>query len=293
MAVAADKEGQSRVAAFRKALRELGWNEGKDLQIVDRWTAGEAGLRQKYAAEIVGLAPNVILVNGLLPLKALLEPTRSIPIVFVQVSDPVGSGFVPSMARPGGHITGFTHFESATAGKWLELLKELAPNVRRVAVMCAPQDPAFPGYLEAIENVAPLHGVHAIASGVSDAGDAERHLRELAREPNGGIIVLPSPTTTVHRQHIIANAALHRLPAIYLGGSSPTKGALFRMESTMSISIVEPLHTWSNSQGFERWGSAGPVTHQISSSSLNLKTAKALSITIPQSILLRANEAIE
>jgi putative tryptophan/tyrosine transport system substrate-binding protein len=182
MAVAADQEGQSRVAAFRKALQQIGWSEGRDLRIIDRWTAGEAGLRHKYAAELVGLAPDVILVNGLLPLKALLEQTRSIPVVFVQVSDPVGSGFVPNMARPGGHITGFTHFESPVAGKWLELLKELAPSVRRVAVMCAPQDPAFPGYLRAMEAVAPLHGVQVIPSGVSDERDVERQLNELTRE---------------------------------------------------------------------------------------------------------------
>jgi ABC-type uncharacterized transport system substrate-binding protein len=222
-----DAEGQTRVAAFRKGLQELGWTEGRNVKFDTRWTAGDPALMRRYAAELVGLAPEVIMNGGLPTLVAMQHETRTIPIVFAQVLDPVGAGFVESLARPGGNITGFVSFEYSMASKWLETLKLIAPQIVRIAAIRDLASPSEMGMLGAIQAVMPAFAMPFVAVGGRDAAEFERGIEEFAREPNGGLIILPSPNTLVHRRAIMALAARRRLPAIYpYGFFAPRGGAL-------------------------------------------------------------------
>ena len=211
-----DPEGQARVAALRRGLQELGWIEGRNLRIEYRWAAGDASRMKPLAAELVSLAPEVIVSSGAPTLIALQQETRAIPLVFGQIVDPVAAGFVESLSRPGGNITGFSSFEYAMGGKWLEALKEITPNLVRVAVVRDPTSGVGAiGMLGAIQAVMPTFSMQLTIAGGRDAVEFERAIDTFAKEPNGGLIVLPAPNTIRHRHAIIASAARHRLPAIY------------------------------------------------------------------------------
>ena len=209
-----DPEGQARVAAFRQGLQQLGWTGGHDVQIETRWATSNIEAR-KHAAELVALAPDLILATGSPTVAALQQATRSVPIVFVNVADPVGAGFVDGLARPGGNITGFALYEYSMSGKFLELLKEIAPRVTRVAVLRDPAIAAGSGQLGVIQALAPSFGVELTPIGVREPGEIERGISAIAHGPNGGVIVTGSPLAVIHRELIIALAARHRLPAVY------------------------------------------------------------------------------
>ena len=214
-AAADDPEAQARIAAFLQGLQQLGWTDGRNVRIDYRWGAGNADNIRKYAAELVALAPDVILATGSAAMGPLLQATRTVPIVFVIVADPVGAGFVESLARPGGNATGFMQFEYSLSGKWLELLKQIAPGVTRAAVLRDPAIAAGIGQFGAIQSVAPSLGVEVSPINVRDAGEIERAVAAFARAANGGLIVTASALSTVHRELIIALAARHKLPAVY------------------------------------------------------------------------------
>ena len=204
----------------------MGWSDGRNLQIDYRWGAGDADRMRKYAAELVALAPDVILASGTATVAPLLQATRTVPIVFVQVADPVGAGFVDSLARPGGNATGFIIFEYGMSGKWLELLKEIAPGVTRAAVLRDPAIPAGIGQFGAIQAVAPSLGVEVSPINVRDAGEIERAIAAFARSSNGGLIVTASALAVVHRDLIVTLAARHKLPAVYSERLYVTGGGL-------------------------------------------------------------------
>jgi ABC-type uncharacterized transport system substrate-binding protein len=288
-----DVEGQTRVAAFRKGLQDLGWTEGRNVKFDTRWTAGDPARMQRYAAELVGLAPEVIMNGGLPTLVAMQQETRSIPIVFAQVLDPVGAGFVESLARPGGNVTGFVSFEYSMAGKWLETLKLIAPNIVRIAAIRDLASPSEMGMLGAIQAVMPAFAMPFIAVGGRDAAEFERAIEEFAREPNGGLIILPSPNTLVHRRAIMALAARRRLPAIYPYGFFAREGGL------LSYGIV-PSDNFRRAAAYVdrilKGANPGELPVQVPTKFelvINLKTAKELGLTVPATLLARADEVIE
>jgi putative tryptophan/tyrosine transport system substrate-binding protein len=213
--IADDAEGQARLAALLQGLQQLGWTDGRNVRIDTRWAAGDADRGRKYAAELVALAPDVILAAGTAAVGPLLQATRTVPIVFVIVLDPVGAGFVDSLARPGGNATGFINFEYSIGAKWLELLKEIAPGVTRAAVLRDPAITAGIGQFGAIQSMAPSLGVEVSPVNVRDAGEIERAVVAFARSTNGGLIVTGSALAVVHRDLIITLAARHKLPAVY------------------------------------------------------------------------------
>src|SRR6266700_6565629 len=210
-----DSEGQARSAAFLQGLQQLGWTDGRNVRIDTRWAAGDADRGRKYASELVALAPDVILASGGSVAGRLLQVTRTVPIVFTQTPDPVGAGFVATLARPGGNATGFTQFEYGISAKWLELLKQIAPRVTRAAVLRDSTNPAGIGQFGAIQSVAPSFGVEVSPVNVHDASEIERDVTAFAHASNGGLIVLSNALAIVHRDLIITLAARHRLPAVY------------------------------------------------------------------------------
>jgi putative ABC transport system substrate-binding protein len=210
-----DPESQARIAAFREGLGKLGWTEGRNVQIEYRWIAGDPDRARAYAAELVKLNPDVIFAATAPSLAPLQRETRSVPIVFAQVADPVGGGFVASLARPGGNITGFAQFEYAIGAKWLELLKQIAPQVARVAIVYDPANPEATEYLPPIEAAARSLGVEVSISAVSSVAEIERAIEQFTLKPNGGLIPLPSPLMAVHRELIISLAMRHHLPNVY------------------------------------------------------------------------------
>src|SRR5450759_2951284 len=214
MSLAADdRQGQARLAAFVQRLRELGWTDGRNVRIDTRWAAGNANDARKYAAELVALAPDVILVSGGSHVGTVLQATRIVPIVFTLTPDPVGAGFVDSLARPGGNVTGFINYEYSISGKWLELLKEIAPRVTRAAVLRDPATPQGIGQFGAIQSVAPSLGLEVSPVNVRDAGEIERAVAAFARGSNGGLILTGSGLAIVHRDLIVTLAARYKLPA--------------------------------------------------------------------------------
>jgi putative ABC transport system substrate-binding protein len=291
--VADDPEEKARIATFLQTLQQLGWAEDRNMRIEYRWGAGNPDIIRKYAAELVALAPDVILSTGAATVGPLLQVTRTVPIVFAQVPDPVGAGFVDSLSRPGGNATGFTGFEYGISGKWLELLKEIAPNVTRVAVIRDASLTSGTGQFAAIQSAAPSFRVELRPVGVSDAGEIERALSTFAREPNGGLIVTASALAVVHRSLIITLAARHKLPAVYwlrsmvaeggLTSYGPDNGDLYRRAAGYVDRILKgekpadlPVQA--------------PTKYELV---INLKTAKALGIELPASVLARADEVIE
>jgi putative ABC transport system substrate-binding protein len=288
-----DPEGQTRVAAFRKGLQDLGWTDGRNVKFDIRWTAGDPARMRRYAAELVGLAPEVIMNGGLPTLVAMQQETRTIPIVFAQVLDPVGAGFVESLAQPGGNITGFISFEYSMAGKWLETLKLMAPHIVRIGAVRDLASPSEMGMLGAIQAVIPAFAMQFIAVGGRDAADFERGIGQFAREPNGGLIILPSPNTLVHRRAIMALAARYRLPAIYPYGFFAREGGL------LSYGIV-PADNFRRAAAYVdrilKGANPGELPVQVPTKFelvLNLKTAKSLSLEIPPKLLATADEIIE
>jgi putative ABC transport system substrate-binding protein len=288
-----DPEAQDRIAAFEQGLRQLGWTDGGNLQIDYRRGAGESDPTRKYAAELVALAPDVILASGGSVVGALLQATRTVPIVFTQTPDPVAAGFVSSLARPGGNATGFTTAEYGISGKWLELLKEIAPAVTRVAVLRDPSIPAGIGQFASIQSVAPSFGIELSPVDVRDAGEMERAVTAFARGSNSGLIVTSSGSAAVHRELIIALAARYRLPAVYNYRYFATGGGLISYGP-------DPIDQFRHAAGYvdrilkgEKPGDLpvqAPTKYELA---INLKTAKALGLDVPPTLLARADELIE
>ena len=221
-----DAEYQARMAAFLQGLQQLGWSDGRNVRIDIRYAAGDANLTRKYAAELIALAPDVILAPGSTTVGPLLQATRTVPIVFATILDPVGAGFVDSLARPGGNATGFIAFEYGLSGKWLELLKQIAPSLTRVAILRDPATAAGIGQFAAIQSVAPSFGVELRPIDVREAGEIERAVTAFARSSNGGLIVTAGSGSAIHGNLIITLAARHKLPAVYSDRHFVTGGGL-------------------------------------------------------------------
>jgi putative tryptophan/tyrosine transport system substrate-binding protein len=286
-----DAEGQVRLAAFLQGLQETGWAVGRNVQIDLRWGAANNELYRKYAAELVALAPDVVLASATPSVQALQHANRTVPIVFAMVGDPVGTGLAASLARPGGSTTGFTPMEFGFGAKWVELLKEIAPRVTRVAVL---RDLTIgPAQLSAIQAVAPSFGVELSAVGVGDVGEIERSVAAFAHSSNGGLVVTASTLAGVHRDLITMLAARHRLPAVYPFRYFVTVGGLISYGAN-------PLDQYRRAAGYVDRILRGekpadlpvqaPTKYELV---INLKTAKALGIEIPSSVLARADEVIE
>ena len=288
-----DTEGQARLAAFHQGLQQLGWTVSRNVQIEYRWGAGDADRIRKLAAELVELAPDVILSAGSPSVAALQQTTRTVPVVFVGVVDPVSSGVVDSLAQPGGNITGFHVYEYSIAGKWLALLKEIAPNVTRAAVIRDAALTAGGGQLGVIQAVAPSVGAEVIPISVRDAGEIERAITAFARSTNGGIIVTGSTLAGFHRDLIVTLAARHKLPAVYyaryfvVGGGLISYGPDFVDQYRQAAGYVDRILKGEKPADLPV---QAPNKYELA---INLKTAKALGLSVPQSLLARADEVIE
>jgi len=293
MAGADDQEPQARLAVFLQALQQLGWTDGRNVRIEYRWAAGNANDIRKYAAELAALAPDVILAGGGAVVPLLQQATRTVPIVFTQTPDPVGAGFVDSLARPGGNATGFMALEYGVGAKWLELLKEIAPGVTRVAVIRDAAISAGLGFFGAIQAVAPSFGVELSPVSVRDADEIERAVAAFARSANGGLIVTGSALANFYSDLIIALAARHKLPAVYFNRVSVTRGGLISYGADV---IDQYRHAAGYVDRILRGEKPADLPVQAPTKfemALNLKTAKALGLTIPPTLLARADEVIE
>jgi putative ABC transport system substrate-binding protein len=288
-----DPEGEPRVRAFVDGLQQLGWTDGHNVRIDIRW-AGNPADSGKYAAELVALAPDAIFASSSVNVAALQRITRSVPIVFASVIDPVGAGFVASLARPGGNTTGFSAFEYSLSGKWLELLKELAPNLTRAAVLRDPSLAAGIGQFAAIQALAsPSLGVELIPIDARDPTEMERAITAFAREPNGGLILTGSQGVANHRNRIIALALQHRLPSVYAFRYYPASGGLASYGPD-----INDVHRRAAAYVDRVLKGEKPADLPVQAPTkyelvINLKTAKALGITVPQTVLGRADEVIE
>ena len=287
-----DPEGQTRITAFRQELKELGWSD-RNVHIDYRWSAGDAERIRTYAAELVALKPDMIVAQGGSVLEPLLQITRTVPIIFVEVIDPVGGGFVNSLARPGGNTTGFSLFDYSIGGKWLEFLKQVAPSVKLAAVIRDPRSPGGGGQLSAIQAGASSFGVDLRSMILRDSGEIERAITALSHEANAGLIVTQSPLTTAHRELIITLAARYRLPAVYALRYYATSGGLI----SYGPERVEPYRRApAYVDRILRGAKPGdlpveqPTKFELV---INLKTAKALGLDVPQTLLARADEVIE
>jgi len=288
-----DPEGQSRVAAFLQGLQEAGWAVGRNVNIDVRWAAGEADRYRRYAMEIVALTPDVILTSATPSIRAMQQATRTVPIVFVLVPDAVGTGIVDSLSHPGGNATGFTSTELGTPVKWLELLKEIAPKMTRAAVLRDTADPTAIGQFGAVKGAAPSFGVEISPIGVGSAEEIMRGITAFAREPNGGLIVLPVPTTVIHRNLIIRLAAEHRLPAVYNSRYWIAEGGLVSYGPDV---LDQYRRTADYVDRILRGTKPGDLPVQAPTKYelvINLKTTKALGLEIPSTLLARADEVIE
>jgi putative ABC transport system substrate-binding protein len=287
-----DPESQARIGAFREGLAKLGWTEGREIRIDYRWAAGDQERARAYAAELVALKPDVIFAAPSAALAALRQ-TRNVPIVFAQVTDPLGEGWVASLARPGGNVTGFAQYEFAIAAKWVELLKQIAPNVTRVAVIYDPANPEWKNFVAVIEAAAPSIGVQASFSAVRNRADIERATEELARGPNAGLIPLPSPLMLVHRELIITLARTYRLPNVYAYRYYPINGGL----ASYGVELVDLYrHAASYVDRILKGEKPGELPVQYATKFelvINLNTAKTLGLDPPVSLLARTDEVIE
>jgi putative ABC transport system substrate-binding protein len=288
-----DPESQGRLAAFAQGLQQAGWTFGENVRLEYHWGAGNADAMRKQAAELVAHAPEVILAHSSAAVEALRQESRTIPIVFTLVADPVGAGYVASLARPGGNITGFTNFEYSIGAKWLELLKEIAPNVTRVAVLRESFVASGPGQFGAIQSAAQSHGVELRPIDLRDASDIERDITAFAQEPNGGLIVTGSPAATVHRELIYALALRHRLPIVFNsrfyvnGGGLISYGPDFIDQFRRAASYVDRILKGENPADLPV---QAPTKYELV---INLKTAKALGLVIPLAMLSRVDDVIE
>jgi putative tryptophan/tyrosine transport system substrate-binding protein len=287
-----DPELPVRMAAFIKGMEALGWSDGRNVKIDTRWGAADPQRIGEYAAELVALAPDVILASGTVTVEVLQKATRTLPIVFVQVTDPVGVGYVASLARPGGNITGFTHFEYGLSGKWLELLKQIAPGVTRAAIIREPTTLGI-GQLAAIQSVAPSLGVELSPVDVRDAAEIERALAAFARASNGGLIVTTSAPAALHRDLIIELVARHRLPTVYPFSYYVTSGGLI----SYGPNTIDPYRRAASYIDRILKGEKpadlpvqAPTKYELV---INLKTARALGLEVPPTLLARADAVIE
>jgi ABC-type uncharacterized transport system substrate-binding protein len=288
-----DAQSMARIAAFLQGLQQLGWTDGQNVAIEYRWGAGDPERIRKFAAELVALAPDVILAVGAITVLPLQQVGRTVPIVFANVTDPVGAGIVANLARPGGNATGFTTFEYGISAKWLELLKQIVPRTTRAAVLRDPTIIASISQFAAIQSVAPSLGVELTPIDTRNAGDIERAVIAFAREPNAGLIVVTGTSAIIHRELIISLATRHRLPAVYpfryyvTGGGLMSYGPdvidFYRRAATYVDRILKgekpadlPVQA--------------PTKYELA---INLKTARALGLDIPATVLARADEVIE
>jgi putative ABC transport system substrate-binding protein len=294
MSTAADEpEGQARIATFLQALQQLGWTDGRNVRIDIRWSASNADRIRAGAAELVAIAPDVILASGGTVVGALLQATRTVPIVFTQTPDPVGAGFVESLARPGGNATGFTQFEYGIGAKWLELLKEIAPHVTRAAVLRDSSIPEGIGQFAVLQAAAPSLGVDLRPIDVRDASGIERAVTAFARTANGGLLVASGGLPIAHRELITTLAARHRLPGVYSNRLFVNGGDLM----SYGPDSIDPHRRAAGYADRILKGEKpadlpvqAPVKYELV---INLKTAKALGLDVPTTLLARADEVIE
>jgi putative tryptophan/tyrosine transport system substrate-binding protein len=288
-----DPETQTLIGEFTQRLRELGWTSGRNVQIDFRFGGADAIRISTLATELIEGHPDVIVAMGFPAAAALRQQSLSLPIIFVRVVDPVSAGFVTNLARPEGNITGFTNFEFSVGGKWLQLLKQCAPAISRIAVVFDPANPTWTAYLRTIEAAAPSFGVQLTPAGVRDAVEIKQRFAVFAREPNGAVVVFPSPVTDQYRESIIAAAAEQRLPAMYpyrfftVDGGLMSYGAslleLYRGAASYADRILKGAKV-------AELPVQQPTKYQLV---INLKTAKALNLVVPQSLLASADEVIE
>jgi putative ABC transport system substrate-binding protein len=288
-----DPVSQARNAAFLQGLQELGWMIGRNVEIEYRWASGDVDNSRKDAEDLVALTPDVILATGGISMGPLLQATRTVPIVFVQVTDPVGAGYVESLARPGGNASGFIPFEFGNSGKWLELLKEIAPSIKRVAVLREATLALGMGQLGAIQSVSPSFGVELRPVGVADANEIERGITAFARDPNGALIVAVGPGAIRHREMIIGLAARHKLPAVYPYRFFAAAGGLV----SYGPDAIEPYRRAAGYVDRILKGEKpadlpvqAPTKYDLT---INLKTARALGLSVPPTLIARADEVIE
>ena len=288
-----DAEGQARLGTFKQALQQSGWTDGENVRIVVRYTEGDPDRARALATELVALAPDVILTSGASTLGIMLQVTRSVPVVFAGVADPVGAGFVDSLARPGGNATGFTSYEYSISGKWLDLLKEIAPGVKRVAVLRDPAVSAGTGLFGAIQTAAPSFGVELSPINVHDATEIERAVTAFARSGNGGLIATTSAQVLAHRDLIISLAARHKLPAVYYARFWVTGGGL----ACYGPDYIDPYRRAAGYVDRILKGEKpadlpveAPTKYELV---VNLRTAKALGLNVPPTLLTRATDVIE
>jgi len=288
-----DAVGQGDLTAFRQGLKELGWIEGRNIDIELRWPGGNVERAQAFAKELVGLRPDVLLARTTPAVDALKKETSTIPIVLVNVVEPVEQGFVQSLARPGGNITGFTNFEEAVGGKMLQLLKEVDPRIKRVAVIYNPQTAPFGGlYFRSMQSAASVLAVETVTLLVQSAADIEAAITAFARQPGGGVVAIPDSFTVHHRDLLIALAARNRLPAIYAYIQASMGGLM-----TYTVDTRDLMH---RAAGYIDRILKGEKPAELAVQQparfnlvINLKTAKALGLTVPQTLLVAADEVIE
>lgn len=288
-----DPEAKPRVEALQTGLRELGWTEGHNIHLDYRWTAGDPDLAQQFAKEIVALKPNVIVVHSTPAVKALRQLTSTTPMVFVLIADPIGSGFVTSLAHPGGNLTGFMNVDAPMAGKWLGLIKEIAPKVSRIALVYNPRTSPYQSYLKSFDEAAQAFAVQANPTPVLDAAEVERSLTALGQQPDSGLFVVPDVFVQVHRDLIIKLAEKYRLPAIYPYRFFPESGGLmsYGIDTVIvfrqAASYVDRILKGTQPSDLPV---QAPTNFQLV---VNLKAAKAIGLSIPESFLVRVDQVIE
>jgi putative ABC transport system substrate-binding protein len=289
-----DSQAQSFIAAFRNGLQKLGWTDGRNVRIDTRWAAFDAESRQRFAKELIALQPDLILSHTTPTTAALLQQTRTIPIIFATVTDPIGSGFVASLSRPGGNVTGFTLVEPTLAAKWVELLKEIAPRVNRIAMLFNPATATYADYfLKPFKAAATSFAVEAIAAPAHDTSELESVIAAQAREPNGGLIVMPDSFTDAHRVEITSLVARYGLPAIYAYRFFTERGGLLSYGADLRDNFRRAADYVDRVLKGEKPADLpvqAPTKFELT---INLKTAKVLGLTVPPSLLGLADEVIE
>ena len=288
-----ETDQQAGVAVFKEVLRQLGWIDGRNVRVEVRWASADPARARKDAEELVALQPDIIVVTGAFGLQTLLQTTRSVPIVFNSIADPVGSGFIDNLARPGGNATGFILFDYALTAKWVELLKEIAPTVTRVAVLRDPELTAGVGQFAVIQYVAPSVGMEVSAISMRDARGIEQDIAKFASAPNGGLILTGSALSVVYRDLVVGLAAKHKLPAVYHRRYFVTGGGLMSYGSEVDEQFRGAARYVDRILKGEKAADLpvqAPTKYELV---INLKTAKALGLTIPPSVLTRADDVIE
>jgi putative ABC transport system substrate-binding protein len=289
-----DTDGQARIGALRQGLKELGWVEGKNLAIEYRWAGGDIGRIRSYTAELVGLSPDLIVANSTPALAAMHAATTAIPVVFVLVVDPVGLGFIESLARPGGNITGFTYMELSLIGKWLELLKDIAPSVSRAALLFNPDTaPYYPAFLDSFESLPPPATMELAGAPVHTIGELEATITALARAPGSSLLVTADPFNLVHREAILRLITQHRLPTLSVYRQFAEEGALmsYGPDSTeifrQSASYIDRI---LKGESPAKLPAQAPTKFEFV---INLKTAKVLGLSVPRNLLAITDQVIE